>query len=243
MSTQSNSERFHELVKRNLLGIAVGGLCLFSGVKVITTITEARATPIVDQPCQNAADVAAIVCGTPKLLALKDEMAKDAMRSANLYRFNRGAQAELQNMVPQFVGMRDQAAGIDGVGLEPIMQYQRDFWAALDAPRKGNSGVWINAFGTLTITETAQGIILQLSAAEPARKEWRCELKINASQEWFELRAIDGTAKKPMNGWDVRVRRDGALLRLEEIAPADSNGERPYCKNGGGLGGLYFPAR
>ena len=46
MSVISNAERFHLLIKRNLWGIAIGGACLFIGVKA-ATLAQASATPVV----------------------------------------------------------------------------------------------------------------------------------------------------------------------------------------------------
>lgn len=242
MSILDNAERFHILIKRNLWGIALGGVCLFTGVKAVTTVAQAGAAPIAEAPCETATDVAAVICTTPKLAALKAEMAEAALRASNNYRFNLNAQRELERLAPQLVGMRNAAAGDDGVGLEDVMERQRDFLTALDAPHSGETGRWVNAFGALTITESANGLILNLTASEPARNDWRCDLRVSAKRELFRLTAAGLSAESPLQGWTVRAHRDGALLRLEELAPEGSDGKRPYCEGGGGFEGLYFPA-
>jgi hypothetical protein len=243
MSILDNAERFQVLIKRNLWGIAIGGVCLFVGAKAITTVAQAGATPIIEAPCDTATDVAAVICATPKLTALQAEMAEAALRATKNYRFNLNAQRELERLAPQLVGMRNAAAGDDGVGLEDVMEHQRDFLTALDAPHNGETGRWVNALGTLTITENANGLFVQLAASEPARNDWTCDLRVSAKREMFRLTAIGLSPGSPLQGWTLRAHRDGALLRLEEIAPEGSDGERPYCKGGGGFEGLYFPAR
>ena len=243
MSILSNAERFHDLIKRNLWGMAIGGVCLFGSVKILATITQANAAPIAEASCATATDVAALICTTPKLTALKEDMAQAAMRAGQTYRFSLNAQRELEQLIPQLIGMRSAAAGSDGVGLEVIMEYQRNFLTSLDAPRSGKTGRWVNALGALTITETANGVMVELSASEPARNEWRCDLKIIARPDLSGLRANGDASNSPLEGWSLRARREGPLLRIEETAPEGSTGERPYCKGGGGFFGTYFPAR
>jgi hypothetical protein len=242
MSVISNAERFHLLIKRNLWGIAIGGACLFIGVKA-ATLAQASATPVVQSPCENAAEITALICADPKLAKLQAEMAETTLRASQNYRFDANARRELEALAPQLIGMRNVAAGDDGVGLEEMMIRQHDFLTALDKPHSGETGRWVNALGTLTITEDSNGLFFQLTATEPARDEWRCELRVAGKREMFHLAAISHSPKSPLQGWTLRAHHDGALLRLEEIAPEGANGERPYCQGGGGFAGLYFPAR
>ena len=209
------------------------------------TLAQASATPVVQSPCENAAEITALICADPKLAKLQAEMAETTLRASQNYRFDANARRELEALAPQLIGMRNVAAGDDGVGLEEMMIRQHDFLTALDKPHSGETGRWVNALGTLTITEDSNGLFFQLTATEPARDEWRCELRVAGKREMFHLAAISHSPKSPLQGWTLRAHHDGALLRLEEIAPEGANGERPYCQGGGGGGfaGLYFPAR
>jgi hypothetical protein len=242
MSILDNAQRFHELIKRNLWSIAIGGACLFVAAKAATMV-QASVSPIAPAPCENANDVAAIICTTPKLAALQAEMAEAILRAGENYRSNLNAQRELEKLAPQLVGMRNIAAGNDGVGLEELMLRQRDFLTSLDKPHNGKTSRWVNVLGTLTITEEPAGLLIQLTASEPARNDWRCDLRVVGKRELFHVAAAGNSPQSPLQGWTLRARRDGALLRLEEIAPEGSSGERPYCQGGGGFEGLYFPAR
>ena len=242
MSILDNAERFHQLIKRNLWGIAIGGACLFIGVKA-ATLAQASATPVVRSTCDNAADITALICADPKLSELQAEMAEATLRASQNYRFDANARRELEDLAPQLIGMRNVAAGDDGIGLEEMMLRQRDFLTALDKPHRGETGRWVNALGTLTISEDSNGLFFQLTASEPARNDWRCELRVAGKRELFHLAASSHSPQSPLQGWTLRARHDGALLRLEEIAPDGANGERPYCKGGGGFAGVYFPAR
>lgn len=242
MSIISNADRFHMLIKRNLWGIAIGGACLFIAAKA-ATMAQAGPAPIVQTPCANATDVAALICADPKLLQLQAEMADATLRANQNYRFNANAQRELETLAPQLIGMRNVAAGDDGIGLEDMMVRQRDFLTALDKPHHGETGRWVNALGSLTITEDSNGLFFQLTASEPARNDWRCELRVAGKREMFHVGAVSQSPKSPLQGWTLRAHHDGALLRLEEIAPDGADGERPYCQGGGGFAGLYFPAR
>jgi hypothetical protein len=242
MSILDKSERFSLLIKRNLWGIAIGGACLFIAAKA-AALAQASITPIAPAPCETAKGVAALICTDPKLAKLQAEMAEAMLRAGHIYRFNLNARRELEALAPQLIGMRNAAAGDDGIGLQELMIRQRDFLTALDEPHHGETGRWVNALGSLTITKASNGPFFQLTALEPTRDEWRCELRVAGKRELFEIAALSQSPQSPLQGWTLRARRDGALLRLEEIAPEGSNGERPYCKGGGGFAGLYFPAR
>lgn len=242
MSIISNAERFHKLIKRNLWGIAIGGACVFIAAKA-ATMAQAGQTPIVQSPCENATEITALICADPKLAKLQTEMAEATVRASHNYRFDLNARRELEDLAPQLIGMRNAAAGDDGVGLEDVMRRQHDFLTALDKPHRGETGRWVNALGTMTITETAAGLFIQLTASEPARNDWRCDLRVAGKRELFHVAAVSNAPQSPLQGWTLRAHHDGALLRLEEIAPEGSSGERSYCKGGGGFAGLYFPAR
>lgn len=243
MDVLTNAERFANLIKRNLWGIAIGGVCLFAALKIVAGGAEAGAAGLAEKPCESASGVLETICASPKLSALKDDMARAAARAGDTYRFSLDARRELERLTPQLIGMRAAAAGSDGVGLENLMIRQRTFLSALAKPRGDETGRWLNAFGELQITETPDGFVVAMDASEPARNDWRCELKIPSSRVMFGLRSHEDGPKSPLQGWTVRLHRDGAMLRVEEIAPDGAAGERPYCRGGGGFEGLYFPAQ
>ncbi len=243
MDVLTNAERFAILIKRNLWGITIGGICLFAALKIVTGGADAGAARLDETPCEAASGVLETICASPKLTALKADMAQAAARAGDAYRFSLNAQRELERLTPQLIGMRNAAAGSDGVGLEDLMIRQRSFLNALDKPRGGETGRWVNALGELRITQMADGYVVAMSASEPARNNWRCSLNVKSDRVMFGLRSNDDERNSPLQGWTLRARREGALLLVEEIAPEGASEARPYCQGGGGFEGLYFPAR
>jgi uncharacterized protein YecT (DUF1311 family) len=188
------------------------------------------------------------ICADPERVKLDGEIG--AAYSAALARYANAADADaaLRAMQGDFNALREAALDPQSVvTLDERMDAQRLWLGALQPPREGFLGDWGSLTGEVTITENPDKTLsLRANAAEPLRGAWVCDLQGTLAKDGDGLKLMSVAAGgSELDGWSVRIVRDGALLKIVETPPAAKPGAdpvvRPYCGMNGDFGGAFLP--
>jgi uncharacterized protein YecT (DUF1311 family) len=180
------------------------------------------------------------ICAEPALAEIDAEIAEDYASALEALAPDPAAVEALRQEQQAFLDAREEIvgalAGREGVDLHRFLTQRRGLLRSIDVPRTGFEGVWANGFGEVLVTERSGGFDVQVEAADWVSARWLCRALGEGR--------IDGDALVVAleKGWALRLRLDGATLRLEEEREENASTDRPHCGAGGFAEGVYFPA-
>lgn len=206
---------------------------------LLTSPPLARAAPSFD--CVKAsAPVETAICADPALAALDAAIAAAyAERLADLPPPAARALREDQRV---FTAMRDYAFSRPDEDLGARLQDRLDFLRQIRLPPAASgparlSGRWSNVYGLVQVTRARRGRLeVAIETVDPAWGRWVCDVGGEARLRNGALSFTDGDSPAETTA-NLRLRRDGALLAVEESIIA---GQRGYCGANGFTEGRYF---
>jgi hypothetical protein len=187
------------------------------------------------------------ICRDAGLAALDRDVAAAHRQALDRVRPDRALQAALRRDQVMFDLGREGALGYPGGGLAPYLQSRRAWLDAVAAPRASLEGVWISGAGSLTVERRDGGLFgVVAKGDDPVRGSYTCEfsgigrLKAGAIEASWDTK--DGAEEDGAEGWTLRLRRNGGLLRIEQRRNGSEATAAPFCGVHGSLEGTYLPA-
>lgn len=185
------------------------------------------------------------ICSTPALAALDARIA--ARYAALTDEFDADSAHALQQDQRAFLTARDTAAApLNGTyltdDLADRLVARADFLDSLhNDPLTDVVGRWRNQSGDINIVQWATGVVtFEGQTVDVPRQRWICDAAGNGELTGNGAARFEVTTDGSSN-WSLTVQQKGAMLVVEEQAPAGA-GAPPYCGANGTLAGVYFQA-
>lgn len=190
------------------------------------------------------------ICGSPTIARLDARIAVAYRRAMTAWSADPIARDLLRSAQRTFLDRRETALAAPYDALRSLHEAQVRVLESLDfTPRTGFEGGWSNLAGGIDVFRDATGLVLWGNSVEPIFFRWICDTQENAVVAGTTLITPPEAVTPGHAGWSIRIERDGAALRLHEVAPpatdassdGGSTGQSPRCGRNGRFDGVYFP--
>ncbi len=223
--------------------------CILGSIATFPIICAAEEKPLVAlPPCsRDSTSGGAINCTNPALGRLDSGIAAAYKQATARLHGDLSLSKALQDKQTALIADRANALAAGEGSLLRYLQTWLNWLDAVDSPRQGFAGTWISATGSLQVLPRGEGTYTVLAHAdEPIRGEFTCNFigvgRVNRDilDVAWDISSSDGDDAE---GWTLRLRRSGHVLRLEQLRNASEASTSPFCGVLGSLEDTYLPAR